>query len=746
MSNAPHILLAGNTDIGLQYVGYAKSKLIALKRLGLPYLSRTFVIDAVEIFIKITPQCDRVLITASYSPYISGFLDTFPILPTPKFDSWGDPIPLNPFQYTLQDTEEQRTLIVPPDTDPVPKMFGIRTITLPTILSLTQALPVEPGAPPLQTTIRFREVYENFLPSKFTGLMRQVMQVAHATFQWNKLTDVPLDYHFGNCFGVIKNPVNKAYYMVRIDQAAVWYIPATFKVSQTGVSPNVTDVIRLVSMKRANAVKIADLPADIGASWSDEIGWAFSYTSPEAAIVYESSQFVGNQLYITAELLTLNFSFDNQTGLPDSARLKRNGANIFWNHHITSGDIGWGLFNIPQFGLPYPEPVARLYGESVDFGVGVPVPYVRPMPYQHYQVIDMPVYVYYTKAGGPQICTYSWMSVDAQSFTQPYDPAQVISCTWNGTKAKSGYVQYGFSCNGSSKPQADGDNNSTITEYFNIGEGMTLQNNGGGSTDSPIIFATSPANPGHAYQISGPVLPNTTLERDRDAQTSSRTGGAVTVESSLTLSITDRECALICSSRTPLASTYTVSHLVGSCMLSSTNDLFLYAENGVSQPVVSGSSYPVASATGYLNNALPFGYPWTVSGVQDNYNWLTPVLSLTAFGPTMTSYIGCPNAGPYNTIGAQAGLYTATPASSPIIDLILYAGTDKIEMNSVIFNSNNLMFNVHPFPQIFDFKVSTAALNPHNMAYDNVPGAAVVQFDGMQYPVEHKLFGWIGQA
>jgi len=427
----------------MQYVPFAKAKLNSLRHsLDMEFANKVYVLDDVEIRIKINPSGDKIFILAPEPTYLSGFLDTYPILPPQKSDISGDPIPYTPFQIGTQTVAEERYLI-PPATTITPKMSFFRRVKTPGTKSLLLTeLPVEPGAPiPDQSTNRFREVFERFLPSKFTGLMRGVMQIAHATFKWTNISQVKVDYHFGNCYGIVQNPATKAYYLLRITTDSVYYIPASFKISSTGDAPNTQDVIQLISLNSAEAVRIYTILPGMGTSWSNEIGWAFSYTSAEASIVYQSSTFVGSQNYTTAELLTLTFGFDLTTGIPDTAVLTRGTAQIFWaNRFMEDPNQGdYGLFNIPQFGIPYPElGPARLYGESFNFGPGRPYPTVRPIPYPGYAVSNIPIYVFYTRAGGKQICTYTYKDADGALFaTSGTYHFNVVGETFDNTNGSS---------------------------------------------------------------------------------------------------------------------------------------------------------------------------------------------------------------------------------------------------------------------------------------------------------------------
>lgn len=694
MSNAPHILLSGNTDLGLQYVGYAKAKLAALKRLGLPFLSRAFEIDSVEILIKITPQFDRIFITATYPSILSGFLDTFPAVVL-KIDGNGYPIPRSAWQIGTQDVEEQR-IPIPPATVATPKMYGLRTTAHPETLAVT-------SLPPKEDFKCFRDVFEWFLPSKFTGLMRGVMQIAHSVHRWSKRTDVPVDYHFGNCYGVVQNPVTKAYYLLRIEVGVAYYIPATFTVSKTGVAPNVQDIINLVSVKNSHAVKIGDIPMDIGASWSTEIGWAFSYTDPEASIVYEGGRYIGNQNYITAELLKLTFGFDSVTGVPNTATLLRGVPQIFWVNRFTSDpDYGdYGLFTIPRFGIPYPEtgPV-RLYGESIDFGPMRPYPQIRPKP-EGYAVSGIPIYVYYTRAG-INTCRYTYQDAEGNSLTTmgvyyfdvtshdeivlPKPPR--IAVSWQ--------VALTFSM-----------------DLFNFQHVPTVSAGNSGSDPDPVYgYGTTQAK---AYSNAEQLIPVAMASRE--------------VYQKLFGSSDGSHCTFL---RYPDAAINRVIDYTEDASGSGSGGAFYIGQ--IVQPYAIGiSSTPITEYTaGTSGQSITSEHSLTLSLMDRE--------ACISYSRTVTSqYPAAPN--PTHILSSPVTTESET----------LYGGHTQIKLTYGLNNLgySDLMLCLHPFPKLLDYKSTTAFFNSENVAYQTEPGsvgAPVVKFDGIQYGVEHKLFGWIGQV
>lgn len=743
------LFLTGDASLGLQYIPFAKSKLENLRALGLPYISKVFKVDDAEITVKISPIGDKIFIDVQSKSYLNCFLDTYPILPPQSLDISGDPIPYTPFQIGTQTVDELR-YVIPPATTISPKMSFIRKVKTPSLKELTVQLPVEPGGPiPNQTTIRFREVYERFLPSKFTGLMRGIMQVAFSRYKYTNLSQVKVDYRFRNCYGVIQNPNTKVYYLLRITEDSIYYIPCGFTITTTGVAPgSIQDVLLIGTIDISKAIKIGTIPSGMGESWSDELGWAFSYTSPEASIVYQNLAFVGSQQYVTAELLTLSFGFNVQTGIPNQATLSHTGAKIIWNSHITSGPSGFGLFNIPVFGIPYPETgPARFYGQSVDFGQGTPVPLVRPLPYPGYVADSVPVYVYYTKSGR-KLCTYSYRLDSGSSQTDPFNLSMYITGGWSGTKTFGGFVQYGFSVNGSSVPTASGTDSSAYTDYQIVNAGPTRNNVGSTINNTPTIDATDHLG-AHHLAVPTATYPGSANETDIEAVVIANSGGGASVDSSLTLSITDRECAIVCNSYSSAGSSSSWTSTVAPCFIAKNSDPIGYPIGPLADDLTfSSAGMPDSSALFFMNGSFPLGAPWSIDAIHNSFGNLGSDGNITneAFLSSASTYINFPRPlhGTFFARAPGSSVKTGTPAT---VQVQLYTATDVITLDSAVWNNNHLMFNLHPFPQLLDFKCTQAAYHPENIAYQTAPGsggAPLVKFQGGEYAVENNLWGFVG--
>jgi hypothetical protein len=79
--NEAKVFFIGDAARGLQYVPFARKTLFAVKKTGLEYASKAFIVDDVEILVKTSPEADRIFIKVPLTSYLSCFLDTYPILP-----------------------------------------------------------------------------------------------------------------------------------------------------------------------------------------------------------------------------------------------------------------------------------------------------------------------------------------------------------------------------------------------------------------------------------------------------------------------------------------------------------------------------------------------------------------------------------------------------------------------------------------------------------------------------------------
>jgi hypothetical protein len=692
--NQVKLFLLGDATRGLQYVPFAKSYLKRLHALGLDYANKALEIADVEILIKISPFVDKIFINAPATSYLSCFLDTYPILPPQKLDGNGNPIPYTPFQIGTQTIDELR-YVIPPATTINPKMSFIRKVATPAIKDLTVHLPVEPGGPiPDQSLIRFREVYEKFLPSKFTGLMRGVMQIFFSYSQPTKLSQVHVDYHFGNCYGVVKNPTTKTYHLVKITADSVYYIPASFGTGTHGISPAIQDILQLMDLDNTKAVKIGTLPTDIGKSWSDELGWAFSYMDPEASIVYESSTMQGNQSYVTAELLLLTFGFDVNTGLPNSAMLTRGTPQIFWANRFMELDDDYGLFNIPRYGIPYPESgPTRLYGESFDFGPGRPYPQIRPKPIG-YAVSGVPIYVYYTKTE-KKICTYT------------YQNGQGLQLPTMGT--------YFFEISGETNSAYQGGDveavsfQNTVLVTGHDSNYFINQNTGFGVITSVVGFGNTAAN----------ALSDASSQLGIVAAVNSVTAGP---------GVADNLCPFADVQFTGATPTFlryddpTLGGILGIINL------------GVSAAVITEVQI------NKNRQQILFDTSLTLSLTDREASIIYARTVTTDFNYLATSWDG-------PTTKEEVNSIVSTTATRIQETMWLFGGYLPIALDTVIFGKNSFMLNKHPYPQLLDFKSTSAMFDSANVAYQTTPGSIgepLVKFVGVEYPVENRLFGFVG--
>lgn len=667
---------------------------------------------------------------------------------------------------------------------------------------LTTALPVEATIQEMSeegvtqysvATSLFKTTYEKLRPTFFTGIMRQIMQVTFATPSWRGFAPVgdkpalsPVDYKAGNSWGCIKH--GKRYHMVQITSGIVYSVPADLCVRQFKDSTGKTkDAITLKSVNVDKKVRIGDITPGLGTSWDQEIGWAFSYTKPEAAIVFNTTKFVGAEEFVATRLLTLTFGFDDK-GVLDSATLDATDPEVFWVHEYTNDryQSGKGLFNIitdlgPELG--------GLQNVSVDFGAqyaGQNIP--------GYKANDIPIYVYYTE-DGQKLCTYNFSKTDATSSSVSALPTENFTlkqpdCAWGyvdvpvtdysavlsqgavGSWSTGASVTYGFSCAGSYIFEGSGAKNDSYSMWtweYEYGDVAALVES---CWEYQMWYQ---AYDGNGQPVNNPYLigPYGTHRfyyngrkgmRGRDTITNS-TGGSV-VTCVLTLSTLDRECVLISNS----AYTYPITR-------STTSNTYVYSTIETNIHVGSGS-YGATS----IGSVVPIDYTvnnWGVVGIEcyKLRGASTPYRTGLAQWPgrrlvTQLLIEPSPTAAHYHDVYRQdgstigPGCWGATAKATTTTQYAVYGPPDTDSTTSTAATgvwSNKIyghgapidmslanvsvIYQLHPkTPMVFWF--TQAAYNPSNYATHGagMNSAAVVKINNTTYDVKNQLFGWIGVA
>lgn len=753
---------------------------------------------------------DKIYISADEAPVVlNAFVDTYK-----KVDLKDNGRPKYQYLVDAQNTSEHRVPSVPPPvppaTNPPISLHAVRLKATPADLVNTTWLPVEPQTSvtqdekgdklptfPNQSTNKWREVFESFLPSKFTGHIRKTMQVAHAEGRWLDPLKVEVDYHYGNCFGLVKQ--NKKYYMLWIQDTSVWYVPASISVT---TDKDGNEIPRLDSMSKTSAVKIKDFAHD-GTSWSTEIGWAFSYDKPEAAIVMNGSIMQGTSSYQSVSLATLTFTFDVTTGIPNGATFVQTTPKIFWNHHFMTDEVpgvsDWGLFNIPVFKSIDGIQPKTLHNETVNFGRGRPAGMGPNQMPSGYSANAIPVYVFYSETKGQQLCTYSYEVVLSQAETFTFTPTveaiginggtsygyynnykELISKGWQGTKLVSSYVNYGFSLNGSSIQKGRG--STTGSSYTSYGISDSYNAYGGSVESVASVLSYHYGFPdGHGNGV--PFPPGTPITFvinhsgygyivEVQAAVTSSSGGDVVVDSSLTLSVLDRESLLIYSSKATAESTITETFSTSAysvvrdsepcktSMIFSPSVAFGdYASEGGTPQFIAylnwywffgGSMYGSLTTAGYdgcVLRRMPWiasSEVWIPAGAGSFFKYSEQPWTLQSWG-----WYDINSSVTHSQTANPPPRTMNTPASTTQT-LTLFTGRDPITIDPARFQVNSVLFTVYPGPgsnRFFAYKATQAAWNPKYVAYDIAPGTqnvSVVDMNGTKYNVENQLFGWIG--
>lgn len=873
MSNAKYIIVDG-LEGATEYLPVATYFLKVVRKLGHTSITKTFYIGKAEIRIHLDQYAgDRVYIKAAKCPIVtfSGLLDTFrdkvrPPGHTPKYlidnqlakeyrlpRSPSAPVPTAKLMYGVRPISATARLVDGLSGDAVPtitqgvdgdlytvdgtidvyqKELG-KWYLLPQDTSeprLTTKLPVEattvdsvslygdPIDPPTATVdySLFKETYQRLHPSRFTGLMRQVVQVTLATSAWRGLAPTttpipkpaatPVNYQFGDSWGCIKN--GKLHHFIQITGDAVYHVPAEYCAHTEKVNGVDTDVVVLRSADVASRVKIGDIPSGLGGSWDREIGWSFSYDVPEASIVYTSTMYSGSTDRVSVSLLTLSFGFSG-TGIPSTAICSQTDPKILFYPAFMSTVTGHALFNKVTS-----DGAGGVINITADFGfqyLGDPGPI-------NYRADNIPIYVYYSPGKGRQLCTYSYIETQAGSETRADPGTTSVSCSswstntgaetsrstgdssaliaqgWTGTKSIGFTRSYGFSVAGSASMKSRSSISNAHSEYV-VG-GKLAQFIG-------TFFARFEAWGYSMYVGFNPaapaVLPYTTIvglttviggtyasisgcvtgQSSTDAYTITKndiveTRGGSNMTASLTLSVYDRECALVYETIAEESWTNT-SHITYGNMFQYTSDdgmVFAYSRASGSdaiQGIITSIKGPVyntiynstctnVSISGDHDLDLPRTKMYNtatgalvskVQAIQGFSDPVTPTSRYIAQTPTpnpsgcgtVTAYTDASTAGipvsayNNNTSGVVPGTATLT----------LYSNSAPTQI-SIGANTYRLSVPTPNADYTLAYIFSQAAFDPANCIKHSVDigSLLVAKVGATTYDVKNKLFGWIG--
>jgi len=865
VSNAKYIIVDG-LEGATEYLPVATYFLKVVRKLGHTSITKTFYVGKAEIRIHLDQYAgDRVYIKAAKCPIVtfSGLLDTFrdkvrPPGHTPKYlidnqlakeyrlpRSPSAPVPTAKLMYGVRPISATARLVDGLSGDAVPTITQGVDGDLYTVDGTTDVyqkelgqwylLPQDPGEPRLTTKLPveatsaayydmygdpidpptadidysgFKESYRTLLPSKFTGLMRQVVQATFGSAAWvnfgttidkngnNVPARAPVNYTYGDSWGCIKH--NKKFFFLQITTEAIYYVPAKYCYS---VDKNKHDVVILLSTDVKNKVKLGDIPAGLGGSWGAELGWSFSYTQPEASIVLNSGIILGTELgtqqtYVTVSLATVQVSFSD-SGIPKSATFSATPPQVFYNDlYFMDKATGKGLFHIPQV----------VAGEMVNITVNFGPDRLNHAPPIGYVADKIPVYVYYTKSG-MQTCEYTWRKYLAYAETIPtpttrsvksastwsqgsgaeswtlldsYD--RFVGTAWWGSKATTGYTDWGFSVSGSGLQHASGGVNNN---YASV-------NPGGATGYGPSGFSAKSEHWGYTIQVDyNPSYPTQTpytidvsLTTVFAGSVMSRlgaargtrgigswdytiaSGGSSSVDSSITLSVLDREAAVL----------YVVKSSSAKSSVNTSNPIRV-DKYVVDDQMMFGNGFDGVSDIQNITTSLKPTYPYIGNCGASNSNHHDFGLPRCYMRDAATD----------EPVSAAYSLYSATSVqlqnvlrvesnySNSCGAYVQYADTytDPVTYNQVVVDSStaasttssatlyshdlpiglpieprtNELLAVHPangFPLAYQF--SQAAFDPSNhIAHkSDLNSPLVAKVGATTYDVKNKLFGWIG--
>lgn len=814
MSNTPELLFIGDASTGLRYVPFAKAKIIALRSTGETMVSKVYEIDTTEIHIRITPQGDKIIITSPYpcpAVKFSGLLDTFrstsklspltlrryvtqQLLEEDRNRSEADGAPLQPeLMYGLRPlVPTSKSIVAEHSLEPPDNRMGdendlyvqgvehgqysifrkIQAVWIGIFQGksdidnprYTNLLPIEKTNPiniDGDLTIAgssFKEIYENLTPSKFTGLMRRIVQATLATDNWTVFKEpnakAPVDYRFGNSFGCLKR--DKRHYLIQITTDAIFHVPMKYCTHHIrDKNDKLQEVMVLASVDLKGRTKIGDIPSDIGSSWDNEIGWAFSYTDMEASIVYGDYTYIGSIRVRTTSLLTATFTVAIDGTL--SATVINTKASPFWcNVRMDTYPGATSLFNIPTT-----DSLGTVVSKTLDFGIhGVN----EDIP--TYAADEIPVYVFYTEKGR-EVVTYSYKKIDAQSEIVAQadtglsngitDYLPRVNQPWYGTKGTSGYVYYSFS-HGSSKVSKGGkaDSYSEWTWYEYLGEYRAIGSYFGeqvGSWPTVDIRPPPPPPPDPPPPVTGTgtatvYRSSSRARRGRDIVT--EIGGATQASHNLTLSTTDKECVL----RTTITNTTLKSKTVSAVWYllvwrgqqwqgAQFYSFSLMEEVTRRQDLDADCKY--VPAGGVLILETPSSHDGYQSMVLNGDATLAIATRGSLFTSCGTVYQPLMSVTLQSAAVIPNTLTTTTTESSTTVEVIIFGHEDGIVRST---DFADVVFTVRSGIEGYAYAYAQGAFDPTNtVAFENNLGTKIIANTGnTEYDVIHKLFGWLGVA
>lgn len=426
MSNVK-LLIVGDADVGLKY---APQGIWAANKMRIDGHghgeARSFPFGDILLRVILDDYAgDKCYIhTETSCPSIeyNGFLDTFPSL---QAYLMGQPLRAQELQEDIEDLPRERN---GEWLEGNPKMYGIRKfpaydISKDPVPSLPPGYTLKSTTYPKVSVERqtaddgFRNFFAEHKPTKYTGLMRRVLQCTFGTRAWmDALTfkvapEAPrqfvVNYKFGDSWGVILAPgkdgsLGNHYFLIRITSGEVFWVPASFCVHKVkvGATDVYAPVLKLV--QRAGAISLGTIEY-VGASQHEVIGWSFSYTEPKASVVLydERGADEGHWTYTSLATITVDF----ESGVPVSVSFEQEGQKHLWR---------------PS------EEASRVHGLGYDVAGNLCVATVKIAGINNPtdKTISAPTYTFYKPDGSQEVIRFCYS--ESEATTETYSPASPL--------------------------------------------------------------------------------------------------------------------------------------------------------------------------------------------------------------------------------------------------------------------------------------------------------------------------------
>jgi len=258
----------------------------------------------------------------------------------------------------------------------------------------------------------FRKYFYAYRPTRFTGLMRRVLQCTFATDSWSgvlldKYGNFLVNYTWGDSWGVVLAPGKDGssgdhYFLIWITLGEVHWVPASFCVTTKKINNKEVFAPIITKIERTKAKSLGKISYD-GTSQFDTVGWAFSYTKPEASVVlfHDRGTLSAPEIYTGVATITINFGND----VPVSVSIKEEKKSRMWHGY------GYGSAGVAH---TFERDISGEICLSSVFNMfrGGPVPIDKNT--------NSPFGVFYKPNGDKCVLSFGYFSVDAEVRNYPY--------------------------------------------------------------------------------------------------------------------------------------------------------------------------------------------------------------------------------------------------------------------------------------------------------------------------------------